>query len=208
MKFYSEYIFPRLMDWVMSGEVFQRLRSELLKDARGEVLEIGFGTGLNLPHYSRNISRLSIVDPARMLTDKVRKRMAQIPFPIHVEHSTAEALPYPDRRFDSVVSTWTLCTIPDVRKALHEIRRVLKPTGTFLFLEHGRSDSARIAVWQDRLNPIQNIFGGGCNLNRRIDQLITESGLQIRHLDRFTMEHVPRIAGEMYRGQAARTPSP
>jgi len=208
LKFYSEYIFPRLMDWVMSGEAFHRLRSELLKDARGEVLEIGFGTGLNLPHYSRNISRLSIVDPARMLTDKVRKRMAQIPFPIHVEHSTAEALPYPDRQFDSVVSTWTLCTIPDVRKALHEIRRVLKPTGTFFFLEHGRSDNARIAVWQDRLNPIQNIFGGGCNLNRRIDQLITESGLQIRHLDRFKMEHVPRIAAEMYRGQAARTPSP
>jgi len=208
MKFYSEYIFPRLMDWVMSGEVFQRLRSELLKDARGEVLEIGFGTGLNLPHYSRNISRLSIVDPARMLTDKVRKRMAQIPFPIHVEHSTAEALPYPDRKFDSVVSTWTLCTILDAKKALREIRRVLKPTGTFFFLEHGRSDNARIAVWQDRLNPIQNIFGGGCNLNRRIDQLITESGLQIRHLDRFKMEHVPRIAAEMYRGQAARTPSP
>ena len=203
MKFYSEYIFPRLMDWVMSGEMFQRLRSELLKDARGEALEIGFGTGLNLPHYSRNVSGLSIVDPARMLPDKVRKRMAQIPFPLHVDHITAETLPYPDRQFDSVVSTWTLCTIPDVKKALHEIRRVLKPTGTFLFLEHGRSDNARIAVWQDRLNPIQNIIGCGCNLNRRIDQLITESGLQIRHLDRFQMEHVPRIVGEMYRGQAA-----
>ena len=202
MKFYSEYIFPRLMDWVMSGEMFQRLRSELLKDARGEVLEIGFGTGLNLPHYSRNVSGLSIVDPARMLPDKVRKRMAQIPFPLHVDHITAETLPYPDRQFDSVVSTWTLCTIPDVKKALHEIRRVLKPTGTFVFLEHGRSDNARIAAWQDRLNPIQNIIGCGCNLNRRIDQLITESGLQIKHLDRFTMEHVPRIAGEMYRGQA------
>jgi len=203
MKFYSEYIFPRLMDWVMSGEMFQRLRSELLKDARGEALEIGFGTGLNLLHYSRNLSGLSIVDPARMLPDKVRKRMAQIPFPLHVDHITAETLPYPDRQFDSVVSTWTLCTIPDVKKALHEIRRVLKPTGTFLFLEHGRSDNARIAVWQDRLNPIQNIIGCGCNLNRRIDQLITESGLQIRHLDRFQMEHVPRIVGEMYRGQAA-----
>ncbi|HEX8750056.1 MAG TPA: methyltransferase domain-containing protein, partial [Nitrospira sp.] len=128
--------------------------------------------------------------------------------PLHVDHITAETLPYPDRQFDSVVSTWTLCTIPDVKKALHEIRRVLKPTGTFVFLEHGRSDNARIAAWQDRLNPIQNIFGCGCNLNRRIDQLITESGLQIRHLDRFQMEHVPRIVGEMYRGQASPTSGP
>lgn len=203
MKFYSEYIFPRLMDWVMSGEVFQRLRAELLKDTSGEVLEIGFGTGLNLPHYPQSISGLSIVDPAAMLPDRVRKRVAQVPFPIHTEHVTAEIMPYPDRQFDSVVSTWTLCTIPDIKKALYEIRRVLKPTGTFFFLEHGRSDNARIAAWQDRLNPIQNILGCGCNLNRRIDQLITESGLQVMHLDRFQMEHVPRIVGEMYRGQAA-----
>src|SRR5262245_15242410 len=124
MKFYSECIFPRLMDWVMSGEVFQRLRSELLKDARGEALEIGFGTGLNLPHYPGNISGLSIIDPARMLPAKVRKRVAQMPFSVEVEHSTAESLPYPDRKFDSIVSTWTLCTIPDVEKALQEIRRV------------------------------------------------------------------------------------
>src|SRR5262245_30883895 len=140
MKLYSEYIFPHLMDWVMSGETFQQLRAELLKDAYGDVLEIGFGTGLNLPHYSRYISGLSIVDPARMLPAKVRKRVAQIPFPIHVEHVTAETLPYPDRQFDSVISTWTLCTIPNVKKALQEIRRVLKPTATFFFLEHGRSD--------------------------------------------------------------------
>jgi ubiquinone/menaquinone biosynthesis C-methylase UbiE len=202
MKIYADLVFPRLMDWVMSGEVFQQMRAQVLKDVHGEVLEIGFGTGLNLPHYPQHISGLSIIDPAPMLRDKVRKRIAQIPFPVHVEHITAETLPYPARQFDSVVSTWTLCTISDVEKALKEIRRVLKPTGTFLFLEHGRSDDARVAAWQDRLNPIQNIIGCVCNLNRRIDQLITKSGLHIRHLDRFTMEHVPRIAGEMYRGQA------
>ena len=205
MKLYSEYIFPRVMDWVMSGEVFQQLRAELLKDTRGEVLEIGFGTGLNLPHYPQSISGLSIVDPASMLPDKVRKRVAQLTFPIHTEHVTAETLPFPDRQFDSVVSTWTLCTIPDAPKALQEIRRVLKPTGIFLFLEHGRSDIARIAAWQDRLNPIQNLIGCGCNLNRRIDRLIMESGLHILHLDRFKMPHVPQIVGEMYQGQAARS---
>lgn len=205
MKLYSEHVFPRVMDWVMSGEVFQQLRAEVLKDAHGEVLEIGFGTGLNLPHYPQSISGLSIVDPASMIPDKVRKRVAQLTFPIHTEHVTAETLPFPDRQFDSVVSTWTLCTIPDAPKALQEVRRVLKPTGIFLFLEHGRSDSARITAWQDRLNPIQNIFACGCNLNRRIDQLIMESGLRILHLDRFKMPHVPRIVGEMYQGQAVRS---
>jgi ubiquinone/menaquinone biosynthesis C-methylase UbiE len=203
MKFYSQYIFPRLMDWVMAGEMFQQLRADLLKDTRGEVLEIGFGTGLNLPHYPQHISGLSIVDPARMLPHKVKERAAQMSFPIQVEHSTAETLPFPDQKFDSVVSTWTLCTIPDAEKALQEIGRVLKPTGVFFFLEHGRSDNSRIAGWQDRLNPIQNRIGCGCNLNRRIDQLITKNGLHILDLDRFQMDHVPRIVGEMYRGQAA-----
>ena len=203
MRLYAEFIFPRVMDWVMNGEVFQQLRAELLKDAHGDVLEIGFGTGLNLPHYPANISSLTIVDPARLLPQRVRERVAQVPFPIHAEHITAEALPNPDRQFDSVVSTWTLCTIPEPVKALREINRVLKPNGTFLFLEHGRSDNARVAAWQDRINPLQNIVGCGCNLNRRIDQLIEQSGLHILHLDRFQMPNVPRTFGEMYLGRAS-----
>jgi ubiquinone/menaquinone biosynthesis C-methylase UbiE len=204
MNIYADYIFPRVMDWVMRGEMFQQLRADLLKDTRGEVLEIGFGTGLNLPHYPHHVSRLSLVDPAHMLAHKVNARAAQMPFPIHIEHSTAETLPYPDRQFDSVVSTWTLCTIPDAVQALREVGRVLKPTGTLFFLEHGRSDNARIARWQDRLNPLQNMIGCGCNLNRRIDELLRKSGLQISRLDRFQMDHVPRIVGEMYRGHATR----
>lgn len=203
MGLYSHCIFPRLMDWVMSGEAFQELRAELLKDAHGEVLEIGFGTGLNLPHYPTNISHLSIVDPARLFSDRVKERAAKVAFPVRAEHITAETLPYPDWQFDSVVSTWTLCTIPDPVKALREINRVLKSNGTFLFLEHGRSDNARVAAWQDRLNPLQNIIGCGCNLNRRIDQLIEQSGLRLLRLDRFRMRNVPRVGGEMYRGRAS-----
>lgn len=202
MNLYADYIFPRLMDWVMGGQEFQRLRAALLKDARGDVLEIGFGTGLNLPHYPENISSLSIVDPARILPQRVAERATAVAFPIHTHHITAERLPFHDLQFDAVVSTWTLCTIPDPVKALQEIRRVLKPNGVFLFLEHGRSDDARTAGWQDRLNPIQNVIGCGCNLNRRIDRLIEQSGLQIVHLDRFLMPHVPRIGGEMYQGRA------
>jgi ubiquinone/menaquinone biosynthesis C-methylase UbiE len=113
-------------------------------------------------------------------------------------------LPYDDRSFDFAVSTWTLCTIPDPVKALREVRRVLKPDGVFLFLEHGRSEDESVAAWQDRLNPIQNIIGCGCNLNRRIDQLIIQAGLKIMMLDRFHMQNVPRLVGEMYKGRATR----
>lgn len=202
MGLYSTYVFPRLMDWVMSGPGFQRLRHELLQSVRGEVLEIGLGTGLNLSHYPGGVARLQAVDPAPLLPDRVAERIARAPFPVELSRISAEQLPYKDRSFDCVVSTWTLCTIPDPREALREVRRVLKPTGQFLFLEHGRSDDARTATWQDRLNPIQNVIGCGCNLNRRIDRLITEAGLRIVQLDRFAMEGVPRIGGEMYRGVA------
>ena len=206
MGLYSTYIFPRLMDWGMSRAGFQRLRSELLQSARGEVLEIGLGTGLNLAHYPAGVLRLRAVDPAPLLPDRVAERSARVPFPVELSQTSAEQLPYEDQSFDCVVSTWTLCTIPDPMQALREVRRVLKPTGQFLFLEHGRSDDARTVIWQDRLNPIQNVIGCGCNLNRPIDRLITEAGLRIVQLDRFAMEGVPRIGGELYRGVA--TPNP
>ena len=206
MGLYSRHMFPRLMDWVMSGQAFQLLRADLLQDASGEVLEIGFGTGLNLAHYPASVSRLSVVDPADLLPHRVSERIAIVTFPVRTTQVTAEALPYQDRQFDRVVSTWTLCTIPDPLQALREVARVLKPEGTLLFLEHGRSDDQTIAAWQDRLNPIQNVIGCGCHLNRPIDRLITQAGLKIAHLDRFLLPDVPKIAGAMYRGRA--TPFP
>lgn len=190
------------MDWIMGGTGFQRLRSEALKSARGDVLEIGLGTGLNLPHYPAGVARLRAVDPAPLLPVRVAERRAAVAFPVEIIHLSAERLPYEDGIFDYVVSTWTLCTIPNPIEALQEVRRVLKPTGRLLFLEHGRSDDARTAAWQDRLNPLQNVIGCGCNLNRRIDRLISEAGLHILQLDRFVMEGVPRIGGELYRGIA------
>lgn len=202
MGLYSRYIFPRLMDRIMSGTEFQRLRTELLQAAHGQVLEIGLGTGLNLPHYPAGVSRLHAVDPAPLLPARLAERSAAAAFPVEVSRTSAERLPFEDRTFDCVVSTWTLCTIQEPLAALREIRRVLKSEGVFLFLEHGRSDDARTAAWQDRLNPIQNVIGCGCNLNRRIDQLIAEAGLGLAQLDRCVMEGVPRIGGELYRGVA------
>ncbi len=205
MGFYSRHIFPRLMDWIMAGEEFRRLRTELLAPVHSEVLELGIGTGLNLPRYPETITWLHAVDPANLLPKVVMERGASRSFPIRIQRVTAESLPYGDQSFDFVVSTWTLCTIPDPIMALREVGRVLKPEGTLLFLEHGQSNDQKIASWQDRLNPIQNIIGCGCNLNRRIDQLIVQAGLKIVTIDRFQMESVPRIGGEMYRGTATRS---
>ena len=188
----------------MANEEFYRMRRELLAPIHGEVLELGIGTGLNLLHYPETVRNLYAVDPTLLLPKTVMARRAYLPFPVHIHQATAEALPQADRHFDYVVSTWTLCTIPDPVLALQEVGRVLKPGGRFVFLEHGRSDDRKIAAWQDRLNPIQNVIGCGCNLNRQIDLLITQSGLTIAHLDRFTMESVPSLGGAMYRGTASR----
>jgi ubiquinone/menaquinone biosynthesis C-methylase UbiE len=202
MGLYADHIFPRLMDWVLSGDEFRRLRTALLKPVSGEVLEIGFGTGLNLSHYPSHVAALSVIDPARVLPRRVATRIGMGRFPVHVHHAPAEALPFPDRRFDFVVSTWTLCSVADPVQALREVKRVLRPDGCFLFLEHGQSDDRKVAAWQDRLNPLQNLLACGCNLNRQIDRLIEASGLVITRLDRFRMDTVPRLGGEMYRGQA------
>jgi ubiquinone/menaquinone biosynthesis C-methylase UbiE len=204
MGWYGEHIFPHLMEWVMGGEEFQKQRSLVLARVNGTVLEIGFGTGLNLPHYPAALSSLHAIDPAHMLPRKIAERSAAIPFPLQIQRTSAETLPYNARSFNFVVSTWTLCTIPDPVKALLEVYRVLKPDGVFLFLEHGRSEDAKVAAWQDRFNPVQNIIGCGCNLNRKIDQIIAQAGLMIMTLDRCQMQSVPSLGGEMYRGAATR----
>jgi len=202
MGFYSNQVFPRLMDLCMGAGKFQEQREQTLTPLHGNVLEIGFGTGLNLPHYPKTVTWLTALDPANLLPEIVAQRSAELSFPVEVLHLSAEKLPFEDGRFDCAVSTWTLCTIPDAVAALREVQRVLKPGGKFVFLEHGRSDDQKIAKWQDWLNPIQRIIACGCNLNRPIDTLIGQAGLRLALLDRFRMPGIPRIAGEMYRGVA------
>ena len=204
MGFYANHLFPHLMDWAMGSPRIQEQRALALGPAHGEALEIGFGTGLNLPHYPNAVTALTAVDPATLLPKTIARRIAAAGRPVTLTHLNAEQLPFPDRRFDCVVSTWTLCTIPDALAALREVGRVLKPQGQFVFLEHGRSSDARVATWQDRLNPLQRIIACGCNLNRPIDALILQAGLNLYSLERYVMPGVPRIAGEMYRGIATR----
>ena len=202
MGFYADHVFPHLMDWTLGTRRFQELREQALASAQGHVLEIGFGTGLNLPHYSHAVTSLTALDPATLLPRKVARRISQRSLPVELVRLSAETLPFEDGRFDCAVSTWTLCTIPDPVAALREVRRVLKPGGTYVFLEHGRSDDAWVAKWQDFFNPIERVIACGCNLNRPIDALISQGGLKIDRLDRFLLSGVPRIAGEMYRGVA------
>ena len=182
MKVYGEFIFPRLMDWVMSGKAFQRLRGTLLEAAHGEVLEIGYGTGLNLCRYTEQVSHLAMIDPARLLPSKVHERVMQAPFPVHIERVAAELLPFREQRFDVIVSTWTLCSIPHPQRALAEIKRVLKPDGRLLFVEHGLSTDPKVQIWQHRLTPMWKCIGGGCHLNRKIDDLVGPAGFNIVEL--------------------------
>ena len=202
MGFYADHVFPHLMDWTLGTRRFQELREQALASAQGNVLEIGFGTGLNLPHYSQAVTSLTALDPATLLPRKVARRISRGSLPVELVRVSAETLPFEDGRFDCAVSTWTLCTIPNPVAALREVRRVLKPGGTYVFLEHGRSDDAWVAKWQDFFNPIERVIACGCNLNRPIDALISQGGLKIDRLDRFLLPGVPRIVGEMYRGVA------
>jgi ubiquinone/menaquinone biosynthesis C-methylase UbiE len=203
MGFYSKHIFPLILDWSVGAPEFGEYRRRALEPARGETLEIGFGTGLNLPYYPEAVDRLTAIDSENMLEDRVEKRVAACPIPVTRMRLDAQGrLPFEAHTFDTVVTTLTLCSIPDTAAALAEIRRVLKNEGRFVFFEHGRSDDPRVARRQDRFNPIQKIIGAGCNMNRRIDNLIEIAGFEIITLDRFLLPNAPRILAEMYRGVA------
>ncbi|HEV2663606.1 MAG TPA: class I SAM-dependent methyltransferase [Blastocatellia bacterium] len=203
MGFYAKYIFPHILDWSAGAPEFGEYRRRALEPARGETLEIGFGTGLNLPYYPQAVTKLTAIDSENMLEDRVAKRIASCPLPVtRMRLDAQRRLPFEDHSFDTVVTTLTLCSIPDTAPALAEIRRVLKPGGRFVFFEHGRSDDPKIARRQDRFNPIQKIIGAGCNMNRKIDDLIENAGFEITTLDRFLAPSAPRILAEMYSGVA------
>ena len=176
-------------------------RRKCLAEVRGDVLEVGFGSGLNLPHYPRGVKSVVAIDPSRVSAKLARKRIEQAPFPVEYLPLTGEEISAPDASFDSVVSTFTLCTIPDVAAALRQIRRVLKPDGRFFFVEHGRSDEPSVQRWQDRLNGVEKFLAGGCNLNRDMKQLIAGAGFEILTLENYYAKG-PKVATYLYRGIA------
>lgn len=205
MGLYSRCIFPFFLDLMLDNQEVGRERRETLAPAYGNVLEIGFGTGLNLPYYPRQVTKLTVIDRERMLKSRVAKRIAAARMPVEQMRLDASGnLPFDENSFDAVVTTLTLCSIEDAQSALAEIRRVLKTEGRYVFLEHGRSRDERVAKRQDRFNPIQKIIACGCNLNRPIDRLIENAGLKVAKLERYQMPGSPRITGEMYRGVAGK----
>jgi ubiquinone/menaquinone biosynthesis C-methylase UbiE len=199
-----ERIKPRLLDWAMRQ--MDDLRPETLARAQGEVLEVGFGTGLNLRHYTAGVQSLTGVDPLRTEGfDVVDERIARAPFPVKRTALRADGeLPFDAGRFDCVVTTWTLCSIPDPLAALAEMRRVLKPSGQYVFIEHGRSERASTARWQDRLNPLWRRLADGCNMNRRIEEIVEKGGFELLSLKRFRARG-PSVLASMLRGEARRT---
>jgi ubiquinone/menaquinone biosynthesis C-methylase UbiE len=188
VSFYERRILPHLINFACGTDLITRQRQKLIPFARGLVLEIGFGSGLNLPFYDRTrVSKLLGVEPSEELREMARRK-ADLLLPLEFIGLSAEAISLSDKSVDTVVSTYTLCTIPDVVSALQEIRRVLKPDGVLLFSEHGRAPDPGVRRWQDRVNPLWRPLAGGCNLNRDVPGLLHAAGFK---LDRLEQGYLP-----------------
>jgi ubiquinone/menaquinone biosynthesis C-methylase UbiE len=202
MGFYVKRVLPHLLDLAMRNKEQVRLRAQWIPHARGEVLEVGIGSGLNLPFYSQEVQRLRGVDPSLELQRKARKRAGDATFAVEFLLQSAEdPLPIASESIDTVVVTWTLCSIANASRALLEMRRVLRPDGRLIFLEHGHAPDPRVALWQDRITPIWKHIAGGCTLNRKMDELITAAGFHITELATEYMQG-PRPMTYMYKGFA------
>jgi ubiquinone/menaquinone biosynthesis C-methylase UbiE len=207
MGFYADQVLPRAMDLVLRGDELNAIRVRVASDLSGEVLEVGFGSGRNVEHYPPAVTRVLAVDPAKVGRKIAARRVAASSVPIEYIGLDGQSLPLPADSVDHALTTWTLCTIPDVERALHEIRRAVRPGGRLHFVEHGRAPDPNVARWQDRLTPIQRRVAGGCHLNRPIDTLIADSGLDLQRLDVYYLRGLKSFS-YTYEGVATKTPTP
>ncbi|MFP3906542.1 MAG: class I SAM-dependent methyltransferase [Acidimicrobiales bacterium] len=203
MGFYERQVLPRVIDKVMGTKGFAKLRARAARALSGEILEVGFGSGLNVPHYPPAVTKVYAVDPSEVGRRLAETRVADATVPIEFVGLDGEHLPLEDASVDEVFTTWTLCTIPHVELALAEMIRVLRPGGRFHFLEHGHSPDPKVARWQARLDPIQQRIGGGCHLTRPIDALVEDAGFEIEHLANFYIAG-PKSMSYSYAGRAVR----
>jgi ubiquinone/menaquinone biosynthesis C-methylase UbiE len=203
MGVYQDRVLPRFVDIALSGKVFAQLRAQVASGLTGEVLEVGFGSGRNVPFYPETVTRVLAVDPAVAGRKLAAKRVAAGAIPVDYIGLDGEHLPLHDESVDHVLTTWTLCTIPDVDRALTEMRRVLRTGGTLHFVEHGRSPDPSVARWQDRLTPFQRRIAGGCHLNRKIDEVVGGAGFELSSLDKFYIRG-PKVFGYTYEGAATK----
>lgn len=208
MGFYARHILPLVLDRAMRRPSLAAQRREALAPVEGDVLEIGFGSGLNLPFYPPAVKRLTAVEPHSGMSNRAARRVADSGIEVQtLGLDAAQRLPLADESFDAVVSTWTLCTISDVAAALREVHRVLRPGGRFYFVEHGLAPEPSVARWQRRLSPLTRRLGGGCNLDRDVASILRASPLALDRCDTFYLPGEPRIGGYMYRGSAVKAPA-
>lgn len=204
MGFYATYVFPKILDLVMRQEPIRRQREKIVPRAYGRVLEVGVGSGLNLPHYDRGkLAALYGLDPSLELQRLARERADAAGVPIQFLPVSGEQIPLADASVDSIVITYTMCSIPDVGAALFEMHRVLRPGGELFFSEHGRAPDTGVVRWQDRLNPLWRRLSGGCNLNRAIPDLLGAAGFSLPELSTLYLPG-PRLMTYTYWGTATR----
>ena len=202
--FYERRVFPWLNDRLCADPRIERLRHEVLLPARGRVIEIGFGSGLNLPQYPAAVTAVVAVEPNPGMTQRALPRMQASPVPVQALAATAERIPLPDASFDTAVSVLTLCSVDDPARVLAELRRVLRDDGQLLLLEHGLSDEPGVARWQRRLNGIQRALACGCNLDRPIAALARAAGFRFEALQQFYAPKMPRTHGWLTLARAAK----
>jgi ubiquinone/menaquinone biosynthesis C-methylase UbiE len=198
---YATFILPRLIDCFMAGKTKMADRAKYVGLASGTVLEVGVGSGHNLPFYGSDVVTVFAVDPSRELWKMAERRSARLRCPVEFFATSAERIPISDESIDTVVVTWTLCTIPDVGRAVHEMKRVLKPGGRLIFIEHGAAPDPRVRRWQDRLNPVWRRIAGGCRLNRKIDELLERGGFRLIDVER-AYAGGPKVFDYTYKGVA------
>ena len=201
MSFYERQVLPRVIDLLLGNEKMQQVRAPSLRGLSGTVVELGFGSGPNVPLYPAEVDRVLAVDPSEVAVKLATKRLSASSVPIELIGLDSSRLPLDDNSADCVLSTWTLCTIPDVETALEESRRVLKPGGRLFFLEHGLSDDADLAQRQKRFNPIQMKIAGGCQLTRDIGALVRDAGFEMDRYKTFQIAG-PKVMSFMYSGVA------
>ncbi len=201
MNFYDRRILPHVLNFMMRQQALVPFRTRVIGAAQGRVLEFGVDSGLNLPLYGAGVTSVTGVDPSSALLGMAQDRVTSAIVPVELIEASAETLPIETASIDTVVTTWTLCTIPNAVQALREARRVLKPGGTLLFIEHGRAPEPGIARWQDRLDRPWGLIAGGCHINRRIDALIIDAGFHIERLSHDRMPG-PRTHNYLYEGKA------
>ena len=201
MSFYSKYILPRLIDLAMKNPVTTACRSRIVPRAIGRVLDVGIGSGLNLRFYGPRVTKLWGIDPSSELLEMARPKLKSVPFPAELLTHSAEEIPLPHGSIDTIVLTWTLCSIPNPIQALREMRRVLRADGQVVFAEHGLSPDPGVQAWQHRLNPVWRRIAGGCNMNRKIDDLLSAGGFNAVELSTSYFPG-PRILTYTFQGLA------